>query len=68
MELKIQDPVGISITSVKLSLKCQTCGHTWGITLNDILQIPYHGDRCVVCWKATTNKIMESFEGKEGVK
>lgn len=66
MELKIQDPIGVSITSVKLSMKCQTCGHTWGITLDDLLQIPYRGDRCVSCWKKRINAVTKSFEGKEG--
>lgn len=68
MELKIQDPINVSITSVRLSMQCHVCGNTWGITLNELWQIPHHGDKCIACWKRKTTQIMNTFEGKEGAK
>lgn len=66
MEFKVQDPLNVKITSVRLSMRCTVCGNTWGVTLDELLQIPYRGDKCIACWKRKTTQIMESFEGKEG--
>lgn len=64
MVLTIDQPKDVIIKGVKLSLRCEKCGHEWGVSLDELGRIPYHGDRCVVCWKQRTNSVMNIFHGE----
>ena len=47
--IELESSTKATIYNVRLSVVCNECGNTWGVSLNQEGKLPFRWDTCIAC-------------------